>query len=435
MKWVIGTLLILGFSFVIGSDLLAYAMYSLLTLIAVSRWLSKNWAAQLSATRQCSQLKAEIDDHVGIELELTNDGKLPVPWILLEDILSKQALAHTPPSLELQSSRIKLTMLRASQSKKLQYHFKCNRRGFYQLGPTVLETGDLFGLHRRFQVRTEPQYLTVYPKVVPIDDYDLSSRRPIGEIKMTHRLFEDPTRIAGVRAYQEGDPLNRIHWRATARTGKLHSKIYESSTVAGLTIVLDFHKEGFYREHEPMRSELAVTAAISVANTVQQLGQQVGLLTNGRDAAERMRQQGWDIEVGDRSQALQAGAMSDENDRLRPLQIPTQRSSEQFYRIQELLARVEISDGLDFAQLLLEAQSHVPRDATLLAVISKQNPQTTIALDNMVRQGFAVSAMINVYEHQEYAQISGPLIAAGIDTYHLRDEDSVVQVCRKQILR
>ncbi|MEC9096934.1 MAG: DUF58 domain-containing protein, partial [Planctomycetota bacterium] len=132
MKWVIGTLLILGFSFVIGSDLLAYAMYSLLTLIAVSRWLSKNWAAQLSATRQCSQLKAEIDDHVGIELELTNDGKLPVPWILLEDILSKQALAHTPPSLELQSSRIKLTMLRASQSKKLQYHFKCNRRGFYQ---------------------------------------------------------------------------------------------------------------------------------------------------------------------------------------------------------------------------------------------------------------------------------------------------------------
>ncbi|MEC9096793.1 MAG: DUF58 domain-containing protein, partial [Planctomycetota bacterium] len=106
-----------------------------------------------------------------------------------------------------------------------------------------------------------------------------------------------------------------------------------------------------------------------------------------------------------------------------------------FYRIQELLARVEISDGLDFAQLLLEAQSHVPRDATLLAIISKQNHQTTIALDNMARQGFAVSAMINVYEHQEYAQISGPLIAAGIDTYHLRDEDSVVQVCRKQILR
>ncbi|MBT6722952.1 MAG: DUF58 domain-containing protein [Planctomycetaceae bacterium] len=435
MKWVIAVLLVLGFSFVIGSDLLAYAMYSLLSLMAASLWLSKNWAAQLSATRECSQLKADIDDHVGIELEVTNRGKLPVPWILLEDMLSKKAFSHSPPSLELQSSRIKLTMLRANQSKKLQYHFKCNRRGFYQLGPVVLETGDLFGLHRRFQIRSKPQYLTVYPKVVPIDGYELSSRRPIGEIKMTHRLFEDPTRIAGVRAYQEGDPLNRIHWRATARTGKLQSKIYESSTVAGLTVILDFHEKAFQRQHEPIRSELAVTAAVSVANTVQLLGHQVGLLTNGRDAAERMRRQGWDIELGNRQQARQAGAMLTDNDRLKPLQVPTQRSSEQFYRIQELLARIEFSDGLEFGPLLLESQSRIPRDATVLAIISKQNPQSTIALENMVRQGFAVSAMINVFEPTEYARVSGPLIAAGITTYHLRDNDSIIHVCRKQILR
>ncbi len=435
MKWVIGALFILGISFIIGSDLLAYAMYCLLTLIAVSRWLSKNWAAQLSATRACSQLQAEIDDHIGIELEVTNHGTLPVPWILLEDILSRKAFQHTPPSLELKSSRIQLTMLRGHQSKKLKYHFKCNRRGFYQLGPTVLETGDLFGLHRRFQVRTQPQYLTVYPRVLPIDGYDLASRRPIGEIKVTHRLFEDPTRIAGVRAYQEGDPMNRIHWRATARTGKLHSKIYESSTVAGLTIVLDFHKSGFHQQHEPMRSELAVTAAISVANTTQLLGQQLGLLSNGRDAAERMRQEGWDVDLGDRELAQQAGAMMDKNDRLRPLQVLTQRSSEQFYRIQELLARIELADGLNFAQLILEAQSRVPRDATVLAIISKQDPQSTIALENMARQGFAVSAMINVYDNTEYAQISGPLLSAGIATYHLRDEESILHVCRKQILR
>ena len=87
-----------------------------------------------------------------------------------------------------------------------------------------------------------------------------------------------------------------------------------------------------------------------------------------------------------------------ENDRLRPLQVPTQRSSEQFHRIQELLARVEISDGLEFASLLLEAQSRVPRDATILAIISKENTQSTIALGNLARQGFAVSAMINVYD-------------------------------------
>ena len=184
-----------------------------------------------------------------------------------------------------------------------------------------------------------------------------------------------------------------------------------------------------------MRSELAVTAAVSVANTIQLLGQQVGLVSNGRDAAERMRQEGWNIELDNREEAQQAGAMMDDNDRLCPLQVPTQRSSEQFYRIQELLARIELSDGLDFPRLLLEAQSRIPRDATVLTIISRKNPQTTIALENMARQGFAVSAMINVYDHTEYAQISGPLIAVGVDTYHLRDEESIVHVCRKQILR
>jgi hypothetical protein len=56
---------------------------------------------------------------------------------------------------------------------------------------------------------------------VALEGYNLSSRRPIGEIRLAHRLFEDPTRMAGVRPYQQGDPLNRIHWRATARTGAI----------------------------------------------------------------------------------------------------------------------------------------------------------------------------------------------------------------------
>ena len=53
---------------------------------------------------------------------------------------------------------------------------------------------------------TEPIYIMVYPKVVPLPGYDLASRRPIGEIRLTHRLFEDPTRIAGIRALSARRP-------------------------------------------------------------------------------------------------------------------------------------------------------------------------------------------------------------------------------------
>ena len=136
-------------------------------------------------------------------------------------------------------------------------------------------------------------YLLVYPEVVALEGYDVASRRPIGEVRMTYRLFEDPTRIAGVRQYAAGDPLNRVHWRATARTGMLHSKVYEPSTVSGATLVLDFHQQSHDPAHEPFRSELAVTAAASIANAVYMMQQQVGLVTNGRDAADRIRVEGW----------------------------------------------------------------------------------------------------------------------------------------------
>ncbi len=154
---------------------------------------------------------------------------------------------------------------------------QCNRRGYYQIGPLVLETGDLFGLHRRYRVATEPHFLLVYPQVIPLSGYDVASRRPIGEIRLQHRLYEDPTRIGGVRRYEAGDPLNRVHWRATARTGVLHSKVYEASTIAGATMLLDFHQASHPAKDEPYRSELAITAAASLANSVYEMGQQIGL--------------------------------------------------------------------------------------------------------------------------------------------------------------
>src|SRR5437660_7374531 len=150
-------------------------------------------------------------------------------------------------------------------------------RGYYQIGPMVMESGDLFGLHRRYCVDAEPHYLLVYPRTVPLEGYDLASRRPIGDVRLVHRLYEDPTRIVGIRPYEAGDPLNRVHWRATARTGQLHSKVYDPSTMAGAMLLLDLHHAGYPARGEPRRSDLAVTTAVSLANAVALLSQQVGL--------------------------------------------------------------------------------------------------------------------------------------------------------------
>jgi len=450
MRWILGAIVLLTIGIVFQLGLLVYAMYALLGVILLSRMLARNWIEQISVTRECNRLVAEIGDRVAVVIDMKNGSSIPVPWLLVEDALPREALAQKPPRLKLDGKRVALLQLGPRGHKSLLYQVTFLMRGYYQLGPLLLESGDLFGLHRRFRVTTEPGFVLVYPKVVPLTGYDLASRRPIGEIRMSHRLFEDPTRLAGVRAYQRGDPLNRIHWKATARTGTLHSRIFDASTVAGATIVLDFHRDMFPLQGEPHRSELAVTTVASLANALCQLGQQVGFISNGRDAADRIRSEGWKQDFRTRDAAKRNFGEMSESDRLRPVVIETQRGFEQFQHIREALARLELTDGLTCAQLLVETSSRMPRDATVVAVLGDVTTETALALGNLRRGGFAVTAILVLQDGQAtFGQASGTrfldsdgtidqmgrLVAEGIDVRKIDHEAAIAQLCSQQMVR
>src|SRR5947209_17745773 len=216
MKWFLGAILLLLAALVLQSGLLAYAMYVLLAVMVICRLLARNWLGKVTASRTCDRLAADIGDEVNVAITIGNSGWLPVPWVLLEDMLPRPALAQKPPRLHVTGKRLQIRMLPGGKEVTLSYELRCDMRGYYQIGPLVMESGDLFGLHRRYRVDAEPHFLLVYPKVVPLLGYDLASRRPIGDIRLSHRLYEDPTRIAGVREYQSGDSMNRVHWGATA---------------------------------------------------------------------------------------------------------------------------------------------------------------------------------------------------------------------------
>jgi hypothetical protein len=104
-------------------------------------------------------------------------------------------------------------------------------------------------------------------------------------------------------------------------------------------------------------------------------------------------------------------------------------------RIFETLARLELTDGLDLTQLIGESSSQLPRDATVVAILPQVTEQQAIALGNLKRRGFAVTAALNLYEEYDFAQASGPLLAQGIETRHLRDEPAIVGFCRQLALR
>lgn len=468
MKWWLGALVLLLAGWVFRLGLLVYAMYAFLGVLWVSRVWSRRWTEGVSAERECPVAVAEIGDEAEVRLTLRNTGRRRIPWLLAEEGLPLDALRQVPPRLRAMGPRLAVMALRGGEARSLAYRLTFLMRGYYPIGPVLLESGDLFGLHRRFRLATEPSFVLVRPKVVALGGYDLASRRPIGEVRISHRLFEDPTRIRGVRPYERGDPLNRIHWRATARTGALHSRNFEPSCVAGATLLLDFHRDNYAPTRRAVAEnvlpravaaqldalagdsakavevplvELAATTAASLANAVYELGQQVGLVSNGRDAADRIRAEGSGRQFRTRSVARAMMSGTGSNERLRPVTVETRRGAGQLLRILDTLGRLELTDGLDFAGLVDEARPHLPRDATVAAILTRVNDAAAIALGNLRRSGYAVTAILVSFEATEYhdwadaPDWAGRLLAEGVPFRRVQDEEDLSRLCAEHFVR
>ena len=432
-RWLILLIALIGAALALQAGLVAFAGYVVMGVYLLSRYLAKAWVTNLdvetvlnpSLTLSAREEPLQVDDDAEVVIRVRNRGGIPVGWVLVEEMLPESALKQRPPRLSIKGRRIQILFLRPRERRTIKLKITFHYRGYYPIGPFLAETGDVFGLHRRHKRFGTPHYILVLPKILPLPKYNFASMRPIGEIRLANRLYEDPTRTAGVRPYQLGDPLQRIHWRATARTGELHSRIYEPTTLAGATILVDFHKDGFPSRGEPHRSELAITLACSLANAVTELNQQIGLCSNGRDAADRIQQDAFDSddekipELGfdTRNAVRDKFELLKQNDRLRPVQVETRRGFEQFQMIRETLARLEIADGSTFSQLILEIGPRIPKDATVIAILPKVPIETSIALGLLRRQGFAISViLVGIADDgsDELAQAHGRLIAEGV---------------------
>jgi uncharacterized protein (DUF58 family) len=441
MKLVLAIIGLLVAGILLKLSLLVYAMYVLLGVLLLNRFLTRAWTEEIEAQRFCDVEVAEIGEAAEVKVALRNAGKFSIPWLILEDSLSRDALTQRPARLKAEGPRLALVKLAPYESKILAYKLQFLMRGYFQVGPLLAETGDVFGLHRRFRVLTEPHYILVMPKVLPLLGYSLASRRPMGEIRLTHRLYEDPTRMSSIRPFQPGDPLNRIHWRATARAGEMQSRTYESSCVTGATFLLDFHADSFAGPAATVSAELAVTTVASLANAVCLMGQQIGLVTNGRDAADRIREEGWRADFLTRTDARQRAAPVDNNSRLRPVIVPAGRGDDKFTTILATLGRLELTDGFHFAGLSAEAGSRIARDSTVVAVLGKVTEEMAVALGGLARRGYMVTAVVVSLDRKDAPDWARPpdwaemLLAQGIDFRIVNSEESIANLCAEALLR
>ncbi|NQW17923.1 MAG: DUF58 domain-containing protein [Chloroflexi bacterium] len=221
-----------------------------------------------------------------LTLTLENKKPLPIPWLKIRDEIP----------IELEALNAKTTRTERSDSMRLEdslsvgwyervrHRFKVRavKRGYVQLGPGQMEAGDLFGLFRsRLSLRTS-EAIVIYPNVVPLDDFNFPSGRPMGDAPSRRRMYEDTNRPSGVREYIAGDPIRRIDWKITARLRTPHVRTYDHTVDQYMIVLLDATTsskpwEGF----NSVKLERAITAAASIVTKGDEFGFRIGLVSNG----------------------------------------------------------------------------------------------------------------------------------------------------------
>ena len=131
-----------------------------------------------------------------------------------------------------------------ARSFTLEWPVDTSRRGLFEVGPTRLEAGDPFGIATRVLATRTPSPVLVVPRVHAIDAGSLIAAADDGD--SGERAGSET--FHSIREYVVGDPMKLVHWRSSARTGKLMVRRMVDTTVPWMLVVLDVNARAYDRE-------------------------------------------------------------------------------------------------------------------------------------------------------------------------------------------
>lgn len=272
-------LIALGVLALFSTSRLASLIFYILAALAALCYFGGYWVFEhLRVERRLSSSKAFIGQEVTVTLRARNEARFPLGWICL--------CATKQPNLTFAGPLAGGGLLARKGVFTFAYKIAGAKRGCHSLGEIRVAGGDPLGWYeRRLTIRDPGDVLTVYPRITPLDGIPLPGTQPFGKQRDALRAHEDPTRLAGVRDYQPGDGLRRIHWRASARQGTLQVKEFVPTVTAESIILLNLREDDYPLESWWDQCELAVETAASLVVHLAGLETSFGLVANGRDPA------------------------------------------------------------------------------------------------------------------------------------------------------
>ncbi len=258
-------------SLVLGEkDLLRVACFLIaLPLIAAAAVVRTRF--RLRCGRQVLPARVQVGQPAEVLLELENVSYLPTGLLLLEDDLP-YTLGGRP--------RFMLDRVRPGAPRRVRYPVRSDVRGRYRVGPLRLRLTDPFGLVELTRSFTATDRLTVVPAVHPLPAVSLSGAWHAGGDSVARAVAVRGEDDAATREYRHGDDLRKVHWRSTARAGKLMVRREERPWQSSATLLLDTRAAGHRGDGPGSSFEWAVSAAASIGVHLGRVGYTLRLLTD-----------------------------------------------------------------------------------------------------------------------------------------------------------
>jgi len=168
---------------------------------------------------------------------------------------------------------------RLRHAETTSYQVKLEKRGMYELGPLVLQSGYPLGVQtvRRTLEETRATLL-VKPSPFRIGTLHLSRAAPSRLTGVQHTVRRGGhDEFTALREYRSGDSLRHVHWSKSSQGRGLFVREYDSHRASAVNIVLNRAASADHGEAPHSTFEYQVRIAVSVARYCTDQGIPVAL--------------------------------------------------------------------------------------------------------------------------------------------------------------
>ena len=232
-------------------------------IVVVTAWLWLIPRGGYSVNHDLLEPRVTVGDHALIRLTVTNPRPRPLLPSRMEMPVGPGRAVFVVPTLTPRAVHERGFIL------------PTQRRGIVTVGPVLAVQRDPVGLLQRERSLTTPQDIHIHPRTLRLGTVLHGVLRDI-EGAVTQDLSSSDVAFHALREYVPGDDRRNVHWRTTARTGRLMVRQFEETRRSSLLVLLSTRQDDYTGGED---FETAVSIACSLAMDAIQDGREVRFIT------------------------------------------------------------------------------------------------------------------------------------------------------------